>query len=336
MGNKFFKKAGPFSISELSNTAGCDVIGDPELIISDVGTLEDAQASQIGFFNNEQYAEQLRSTKAGACIIKDAYLSRAPKGIALLITDNPYSAWAKILLKFYPDEVVAAHISPNADIHPLAEIGAGCVIEAGVTLSRGVRLGEGCIIRANSYIGEHVVIGERTTIAPNCFVAFCEIGKRCIIHPGANIGQDGFGFAVENLGILKVKQIGGVQIGNNVEIGAGACVDRGAINNTIIGDNVKIDNLVQIGHNVVIEKNCVIVAQSGIAGSSKLGEGVMLGGQAGIAGHLDIGAGAMIAAQSGVITDVKSKEVRGGYPAINIRQWHKQTIFLRKMTTNNG
>jgi UDP-3-O-[3-hydroxymyristoyl] glucosamine N-acyltransferase len=334
--NKFFKKSGPFLVSELAQISGCEIVGNGDLMISDVNTLEDAIHSQICFLNNESYLGHLRSTKAGACILKSEQQAIAPTGMTLIISDNPYSVWAKVLTKFYPDEFVAPYISLNAIIHPLSHIAEDCTVEPGVVIEKGVAIGKRCVIKANAYIGENVTIGDGTIIYPQCCIAFCDIGHHCILHPGVRIGQDGFGFAIEGDGISKVKQIGSVIIGDNVEIGAGTCIDRGAVNNTIIGDNVKIDNLVQIGHNVVIGRNCVIVAQVGIAGSSQLGCGVMLGGQAGIAGHINIGSGAMVAAQSGVIKDVKSKEVIGGYPAVGIKQWHRQTIFLKRMTTNHS
>jgi UDP-3-O-[3-hydroxymyristoyl] glucosamine N-acyltransferase len=160
---------------------------------------------------------------------------------------------------------------------------------------------------------------------------FCHIGDNCLFHPGVRIGQDGFGFVNNEQGLIKVKQLGRVVIGNYVEIGANSCIDRGALDDTIIADGTKIDNLVQIGHNVTMGRSCIVVSQVGIAGSTKIGDGVVLGGQVGVSGHISIGSGAMLAAKSGVVKDVEAKAVMGGFPAVPIRQWHRQNAILREM-----
>ena len=201
-------------------------------------------------------------------------------------------------------------------------------------ISEDVIIGEGCYIGENTYIGAGVKLGNECFIANNCSISYAVIGNNLVLHPGARIGQDGFGFAPSNSGITKVPQLGRVVIGNFVEIGANTCIDRGAIDDTIIGDHTKIDNLVQIGHNVNIGSHCIIVAQTGIAGSSHIGDGTMLGGQTGISGHVTVGKKVVLAAQGGIISDVADGEVLGGTPAVPIRQWHKQTIILKKLISS--
>ena len=198
------------------------------------------------------------------------------------------------------------------------------------------KIGENCSVGPYTVIGKNVEIGANTVIGANVTIQAAHIGKDCIIHTGVRIGQDGFGFAMGAGGHIKVPQLGGVVIGDDVEIGANTCIDRGSGPNTIIGDGTKIDNLVQIGHNVEIGKYCVIVAQVGIAGSTKLADYAVIGGQAGLSGHIKIGVGAKIAAGSGVIKDVEAGKTVGGLPAVNIRDWHKATLLIEKMVNESS
>lgn len=297
---------------------GCDIepVGDDKSI-SSISPLMDAGRGDISFFDNPKYKEDFSSTKAGACFCAPQHQSAAPSGCTLLITSTPYYAYSKTVALFYPDALIACNesggVHPNAIIDDSAHIGEGCTIEAGAFI------GPSCRIGAGSYISSGAVI--------RC----AEIGERCIIHPGVSIGQDGFGFAFHQGAHYKVPQIGGVVIGNDVEIGAGTCIDRGAIGNTIIGDGCKIDNMVQIAHNVQLGKHCIMVSSSGIAGSSVIGDYVVIGGNAGIAGHLHIGDGAQIAGNSGVIRDIEPGAKMGGYPAVPIKQFHRQSVTLANL-----
>jgi UDP-3-O-[3-hydroxymyristoyl] glucosamine N-acyltransferase len=278
----------------------------------DVAALDQAGAEQVSFLDNPKYLEQFEKSKAAACFVREKYASRAPKSMALLVTETPYSAYALAAQYFYPPSA-ASGISPHAHIAKTATIGNNCQIAAGVVI------GEGCVI------GDECNIGANTTISHSI------IGNRAIIHRGVHIGQDGFGFAPGPRGILKVPQLGRVIIGHDVEIGSGSCIDRGAGPDTVIGDGCKIDNLVQIGHNAQLGKMVVIAAGCGIAGSTRIGDGTMLGGQVGIAGHLTIGRGVKIAAQSGVMSDIPDGATYGGGPAMPIKDWHRQTAALKKL-----
>jgi UDP-3-O-[3-hydroxymyristoyl] glucosamine N-acyltransferase len=264
------------------------------------------------FFDNTKYLEQFLHCLASVCIAHPNFVERAPKNMVLLTTVEPYTAYAKAAQMFYRSKDEVEGISDKADIHPTAKIG------------------ENCSIGAFTSIGENVVIGEGSVIGRNVSIRSTQMGKHCVVHDGARIGQEGFGFAM-GAEHIKVPQLGGVIIGDYVEIGANTCIDRGAGPNTTIGSGTKIDNMVQIAHNVEIGKNCVITAQCGIAGSTKLGDYVVLGGQSGIAGHLNIGTAAKIAANAGVMKDIPAHGVVGGIPAINIRDWHKGTLLMEKM-----
>ena len=272
-----------------------------------------ATEGDLSFFDNAKYLEQFLSSQASVCIVHPKFTERAPNGMVLLTTNEPYAAYAKAAQMFYrsKDEIVG--ISDKADIHPSAKIGKNCSIGAFTT------------------IGENVVVGEGSVIGRNVSIRATHMGIFCVIHDGARIGQEGFGFAMGAGGHIKVPQLGGVIIGNYVEIGANSCIDRGAGPNTIIGNGTKIDNLVQIAHNVEIGRNCVITAQCGIAGSTKIGDYVVLGGQSGVAGHLNIGVAVKVAANSGVMRDLPAHTTVGGIPAVNIRDWHKGTLLMEKM-----
>ena len=326
----YFKKIPSIKLSELAKLSQSELKNCPsDIEITDVATLANASSGQISFFNNPKYLDSLASTNAAACILDEAQAAKAPKNVALLVNKNPYAAYAKVVAAFYPDDAVEYKIEPSASVHPSAKISANCYIGHNVSIDAGVVIEDGCYIGASSFIGRDVKIGTQTKVMPNTTIVYARIGKNCLIYSGVRIGQDGFGFAPSDTGLLKVKQIGLVIIGDYVEIGANTTIDRGAIEDTIIGNGTKIDNQVQIGHNSVIGNHCVICGQVGLAGSSKIDDMVMLGGQVGVAGHLTIGAGSKIAAQSGIMSDVEPKSILGGSPAMPIRDWHKATAVLK-------
>lgn len=299
------------SVEEIATSLKLPFIGKNK-IIKGVQTLRNAGEDHITFFSNPKYIDDLKSTKAGVCLIKEQDEGLLPSYVTRIITSDPYLTYG-LVLDLLVDEEIQDQVVPTAYISNSAEIGISCSIGP------------------NTVVGDKVTIGNNVIIGANVTLENCHIGNDCIIHPGVRIGQDGFGFTMGGNGnIKKIKQLGKVIIGNNVEIGANTTIDRGAIENTTIGDYTKIDNLVQIGHNVVIGKNCIICAQVGIAGSTVIGDYVMIGGQAGINGHISIGNQVQIAAQSGVSSSLKDKEKVGGYPAVAITDWHRQSIFLKK------
>ncbi|WPX96426.1 UDP-3-O-(3-hydroxymyristoyl)glucosamine N-acyltransferase [Candidatus Bandiella euplotis] len=325
----FYEKSGPFQLGQLIEEINIDaeILGDSSLMVSGVSTLIAAKKSEVAFFYNVKYTEDLRSTKAGVCILKEEHKEYAPKNITLVVMQNPRLLYALLIEKFYPQRKSESYISELAVVKPSARVGSNCVILEGVIIGKNSIIGDGVFIGCNTVIGDGVRIGDNTRIDTNVTVVYAMIGSGCHIYSGVRIGQDGFGFIP---GGPKIRHVGIVEIGNNVEIGANTCIDKGTLENTVIKDNCKIDNLVQIGHNVEIGRGTIIAAQTGISGSTKIGENVMLGGQTGIAGHLKVGDKAMAAGKSGIINDIEAGGVVAGYPAIKINDWHRQNIFLKK------
>lgn len=330
---RFFSNKGPFSLSQLAGITGAELrASDPALLMDDVAALSLAGASQVSFLDNIKYKADFLATKAGACFVSPEMAVHAPSGVALLVGANPYKAYALAAQSFYPFERKAAFISPHAIIHENAVIGAGCYIEAGVVIEEGVQLGDNAHIESGAIVKANCRIGGHTRIGSNAVISHAIIGDYVSIYRGVCIGQDGFGFAIDPAGFVKVPQLGRVIIEDHVEIGANTTIDRGAGPDTVIGAGTWIDNLVQIGHNVKIGKGCVIVSQTGISGSTVLGDYVMVGGQAGLTGHLNIGKGAKIAAQSGVMRDLAAGEDAMGSPAMPIRQYMRQVATLAKLS----
>ncbi len=309
---------GPFTLGEIAAVIGCEI--DPakaNIQITGLAPLSAATPGTLSFFDNSKYLEQFKAARASGCIVNAKYSMQAPKDMVVLVVDEPYRSYARIAQKFYAPRQPEVLIDPSAAIDKTAKIG------------------KNTIIGASTVIGREVIIGDNCRISGNVTIQSCRIGNDCIIHAGVRIGQDGFGFAMGQGEHLKVPQLGGVIIGNEVEIGANTCVDRGSGPDTIIGDGTKIDNLVQIAHNVEIGKYCVIVAQVGIAGSAKIGDYVVLGGKSGVNGHIKIGSGAKVAAFSGVLKNVEPGATVGGAPAVNVRDWHKQILAIEKLGKGN-
>ncbi len=334
----FFDRAGPFSLRAIGEAADARAPADADtgIEITDVRPLDAAGEGHVSFLDNPKYLPLFARTGASACLVAAKFASQAPNGTVCLVSPEPYRSFAKVLALFYPDagtpkaaqEVAANRPSP---IHPSARLEQGVVVEPGAVIGKEAEIGRGTTIAAGTVIGYRVHIGRDCFIGPNATVTHALVGNRVIIHAGASIGQDGFGFAMGKAGHLKVPQIGRVIIQDDVEIGANTTVDRGALRDTIIGEGTKIDNLVQIGHNVVIGRHCIIVAQTGISGSSELGDFVALGGQVGVVGHVKIGAGAQIAASSNVRGNVPPGVRWGGTPAKPARLWFRELTVLRRL-----
>lgn len=333
---RFHKCSGPLTAAQLASALGLELHGDGTRLIHDAGPLNSAGAQQLSFLDNIKYRQHLASTKAGVVIVKPQFLAEVPKGTVVLVTNQPYAAFGQALQMLFPEPVGAATIDSSANVHTSAKLGQGVTLEAGVVIDAGAALADGVWVGANSYIGPEVFIGQDTRIHSCVSIVCASVGARCQIHGGVRIGQDGFGFALDGK-TTKIPQIGLVEIGDDVEIGANTCIDRGAQTATKIGSRSRLDNLVQIGHNVELGEGCVVVSQTGIAGSTILGNNVVIGGQVGIAGHLKIADRVMIAARSGVTKSIlKVGEVVSGFPAQPIAQWRKAQARLSRLLKNNN
>lgn len=331
---RFFDRKGPFTLADISSMSGVQIAGNAaqDIEYDDISPLDRAGETHVSFFDNPKYLGQFEKSSAGACFVKEKYVEKAPEGMALLVTEDPYRAYAMTAQAFYPRISVEPFISDSAVIADSAKIGKDCHIEANVTIGERVEIGENTIIRAGTVIYDGVQIGDDCQIGACSTLSHCVIGNQVIMHRGVNIGQDGFGFALGREGHIKVPQLGRVMIEDYVEIGSGTCIDRGTGPDTIIGAGSKIDNLVQIGHNVQVGRGAVVVSQVGIAGSTQIGDGAVLAGQVGIAGHLRIGAGVRLAAKSGVMEDIPPGKSYGGIPAVPVKDWHRQTIAVKNLS----
>lgn len=335
---RFFVNTGPFTLKQIAEASGALLpeSAASDLQLTDVAPLDRAGANDVSFFDNVKYIEQFAASHAGVCFVRPKFLDQAPKSMVCLVTEDPYRCYALAAQKFYPRTEAIGGIHPAASIDPTASIGTHVTVDAGAIIQAHTTIGNGTSIGANTVVGTGVTIGSHTQIGPLTSLSHCHIGNHVIIHRGVHIGQDGFGFAMGREGHIKVPQLGRVVIEDDVEIGSGTTIDRGTGPDTHIGAGTKIDNLVQIGHNVQIGRGCIIVSQVGISGSSRLGDGVVVGGQVGIAGHIRLGSGARIAAQSGVMHDVPAGKVFGGSPAIPIQDWHRQTVMVSKLHKKRG
>lgn len=330
---RFFQKKPLLSLREIAEIAGGEIgAGEPGLMIDDVAPLDKAERGHVSFLDNIRYKDSFRQSNAAACIVAEAMAAHAPDGMALIVSKNPYKSYARVAQAFYPDIFPPARVAPSAHIDPTAKIGEGCVIEEGVVIRANAEIGSGTWIEANSVIGEGVVIGARCRIGSNATISHALIGEATRLYPGVRAGQDGFGFAIDPAGHVKVPQLGRVIIGDHVEIGANSTIDRGAGPDTVIGDGAWIDNLVQIGHNVRIGKGCILIAQSGVAGSTVMEDYSVLAAQAGVAGHLRIGMGARIGAKAGVMKDVPAGEEQLGAPAMPVKDFMRQVVALKRLT----
>ncbi len=330
---RFFECAGPLSLRELARRSGAELQNgvDPAETFEDVAPLAMAGPAHVSFLDNRKYLEALRVSSAGACVIHPDMMDQAPSEMRLLISRNPYKAYALVAQAFYPRAPVEPRVAPTAVVDESAVLGDGVRIEAGAVIGSRAEIGRGSLIEANAVIGDAVRVGEGCIIGANATLSHCLLGARVHIYPGARIGQRGFGFAIDPAGHVKVPQLGRVILEDDVEVGANTTIDRGTGPDTVIGAGSMIDNLVQIGHNVRLGKACVIAAQVGMSGSSELGDLVIMGGQGGIAGHLKIGSGVQIAAQSGILKDIAPGEKVMGTPAKPLKQFFREVAILGKL-----
>lgn len=336
MNEKFFtKKKDSITLGEILELTKAEVSSeaDRNKKIKNVAILKTATEEDVSFLTNAKYAKDLEVSKAGFCFVKKEFAERVKSPTIALIHPNPHFAYTQVMIALYgvPIFDVKPGISKSAFVHPEAKIGENVEIQEGAYIDKNVSIGSGSKICANTVIYHDCEIGENCFIGANSVISYSTVGKNTIIRNGAKIGQCGYGFVFNQGFIHKIPQIGIVKIGDNVEIGASTCIDRGTILDTIIGNNAKIDNLVHIAHGVKVGQGCFITALVGIAGSTKLGNFVQVGGHSGINGHIEIGDGAQIAGHSGVVKNVKPMEKVGGYPALPLRLWHRINIKLKQL-----
>jgi len=328
---RFHANAGPFSLGDLADRLGGELdAGAPRnMAITDLALLHDARETEIALFTDRRYRDAFNTTKAAVVVTRPGLVLDRPANCPILIlVKEPRQALAELAWTFYPQTSEALGLPDQIGE---AKIGADCRIAPSASIGKGAEIGDRTTIGANAVIGPGVVIGADCTIGPNTTISHSLIGDRVHIYSGAIVGAQGFGFVPGKRGLRRVPQLGRVVIGNDVEFGANSTIDRGALGDTRIGDGSVVDNLVQIGHNVQVGRSCIICGQTGIAGSVTIEDGAIVGGACGIADHVVIGAGAQLAGGSGVIHDIPPGAIVAGYPAIPVKQWHRQTAVLGKM-----
>lgn len=322
-----------FSVEEISKLVNGVVEGDANLLICRPSQIESGSNDSISFISNPKYLSHAYSTKVGAIVVNHDLKFDASVEATLIRVTNAYESFSKILGLFSFESSHKTGIEGNAFIHPSCEIGKDVYIGHGVYIEKGAKIGDNVKIYPNSYIGEQVVIEANTIINANVNVYHqCFVGKNCILHSGVVIGADGFGFANTKTGAYnKVPQTGNVIIEDDVEIGANTCIDRATISSTIIKKGVKLDNLIQVGHNVIIGEHTVIAALTGISGSTKIGANCVIAGQVGFVGHIEIADGTVIGAQSGISRDTKPKDTLSGTPAFEHKNNLRSQAIFRKL-----
>jgi UDP-3-O-[3-hydroxymyristoyl] glucosamine N-acyltransferase len=331
----FFKRKKEFlTLKEILDLTNSKISrNEKDGIIKEVKTLKDASKNEVSFFINLKYMDDFKNSKAEFCFAKEEYVSKAPASMTILINNNPHYAYTQVLNELYsvPIFEVNVGISEKAIIHKSAKIGKNVEIQAGVCIAENVKIGDNCKICANTVINHNCELGDNCFVGADTTISYAIIGHNTIIQNGARVGQCGFGFAHNKGFNHKIPQLGIVKIGDFVEIGANTCIDRGASTDTVIGNNSKLDNLIQIAHGVQIGQGCFIAACVGIAGSTKIGNYVQIGGNAGITGHIEIGDGVQIGGQSGVTKNIPPMQKYTGFPAVPLMEWHRKQIKLNKL-----
>ena len=335
---RFYAVAGPFTLAEIAQAAGAQLAAgaDPEKRLIDVAPLSHATPDHLSFLVNSKYLDEFAACRAGACISPTTLAHHAPADVAVLSSENPYKSFALAAQLFHPVPAPEPGIHPTAVIDPTAVIGPACRVEAGAVIDAGACIGARCLIGANVTVGPAVEIGGDTRVGAGTSLSHCLIGARVSIFPGVRIGQEGFGFAIDRGGHVKIPQLGRVLIEDDVEIGANTTIDRGSGPDTVIAQGCRIDNLVQIAHNVRVGRGSVIAAQTALAGSVTVGDFVQIAGQVGVADHRSVGDGARLAGQTGVTRNIEPGGTYGGTPAVPIRQWHRQSAQLARLARSKA
>lgn len=326
----------PRRLGELAAHVGGELLGDAGLVITGLNGLVEAVPGELSFYGNPRYRRQYDATRASAVLVgRDA---EPREHVSLVRVANPHLAFAQISQLFHPRPTYEAGVRPGAHVHPEASVHPDATVMAGATVDKGARVGARAVLFPGAYVGEASVVGEDSVLYPNVTVReHCQVGARVILHASCVVGADGFGFAFNPEGAqgpehYKIPQAGIVRIEDDVEVGACTTIDRATLGETVIGRGTKIDNLVQIAHNVKVGPLSLLCAQAGVSGSSELGTGVVLAGQVGVVGHIRVGDMAKVGAQSGVAQDVEDGQVVSGTPAMPHREWLRTSAALGQLT----
>jgi UDP-3-O-[3-hydroxymyristoyl] glucosamine N-acyltransferase len=337
--SRFHTRAGAISVGQLAEATKLFALpdgADASEMIADVAPLEIAGPTDLSFLENRKYLSAMKASKAGFCVMLPEFAEQAPEGMVPLATPHPYLAYAMIAQALYPAPLSSGTIHPAAYVDPDAIIGEGVEIGANAVVEAGATIGSGTVLSANVTISKNVSVGSDCRIGANASLETCEVGDRVNIQAGARVGMAGFGFAPHPERHRTVPQLGRVLIGSDCHIGANTCIARGSGHDTTIGNNVWIDNMAQIAHNVEVGDGSILVAQVGIAGSAKLGRFVQMGGQSGVSGHVKVGDQVRIGAKSGVMGDVDAGSTIIGLPAIPEKEFWRQLIALKRLGSKKG
>ena len=330
---RFYDNRGPFSLARLCAriSVALPESADPDALVFDLAGLAQAGPAHLSFYDSRRASAAFLATSAGWCLVKkDAPRDGAPAATVLLPCLSVSRAFAILARLFYPEHELGIPAQETA-IHPSARLGQGVVLAPHVVIGPNAEIGARTKIGAHAAIGRGVTIGRDCEIGPQASIAYAHLGDEVVVQSGARIGGSGFGFSSAPDGHFKIPQLGRVIVQDRVEIGANSAIDRGALADSVIGEGTKIDNLVQIGHNTVIGRHCILVAQVGISGSVAIGDGVVLGGMVGVADHVAIGDGARLAAKSGVTRSLEGGREYGGFPARPVREWRRETVMLGRL-----
>jgi UDP-3-O-[3-hydroxymyristoyl] glucosamine N-acyltransferase len=332
---RFFHRSGPHSLAAVADAAQGDA-PPRRLMLRGVAPLQTAEAGDVSFFDNRKYAAALAETRAGAVIVHPDMAERVPPSAVAIITTEPYIAWARVAALFHPIPPARGGVHPSAVVAADAAVDRSVEVAPLAVIGSRAEIGPRCRIGPAAMIGDGVVLGAECQIGAHVTISHALLGARVVVYPGARIGQDGFGFGIAADGFVSVPQLGRVVLEDDVEVGANTTIDRGSLHDTLIGAGSRLDNLVQIGHNVRLGRGCVIVAQAGISGSTVLDDHVMVAGQAGLTGHLRIGRRARIGAQAGVMSDVPAGADVVGSPAQPAREFFRHVAILRRLVREAG
>ena len=328
---RFFEQLPALTVGELADRIGGELLRGGDRKVSAVAPLATAGATDVAFLGDRKFLSALTDTAAGCVIVPAAAVEAVPAGAAVVISGESQASWARASLLFHRPIPLLRAAAPDDVVED-----DSVMLEPGVVLGAGVRIGRGTRVGANTVIGPGVQIGRDCVIGSNVSLGFALVGDRVRLLAGARIGEPGFGAAGSRTGPVDVPQLGRVILQDGVSVGANTCIDRGAYDDTVIGENTKIDNLCMIGHNCVVGRNCLMAAHTGLSGSVIVGDGVMFGGQAGVGDHLSIGQGARVAAGAGVLQDIPPGETWSGYPAKPLRQSLREAIWLAKQASGKA